>query len=43
MSLEQAMEYIDDDEYVELTPESIRLRKILLKEHERKRSANAAL
>jgi len=43
MSLEQAMEYIDDDEYVELTPESIRLRKIYLKEHERKRSANAAL
>ena len=37
MSLEQAMEYIDDDEYVELTPKSIRLRKIFLKEHERKR------
>ncbi len=43
MSLEQAMEYIDDDEYVELTPESIRLRKILLKEHERKRAGNAAI
>ncbi len=43
MSLEQAMEYIADDEYVELTPDNIRLRKIYLKEHERKRSANAAL
>ena len=42
MSLEQAMEYIDDDEYVELTPESIRLRKILLKEHERKKANTAA-
>jgi GTP-binding protein len=38
-SLEEAMEYIYDDEYVEVTPENIRLRKILLKEHERKRSA----
>ncbi|MFK7809814.1 MAG: translational GTPase TypA [Saprospiraceae bacterium] len=43
MSLEQAMEYIDDDEYVELTPENIRLRKILLKEHERKKAGNAAI
>ena len=43
MSLEQAMEYIDEDEYVEITPENIRLRKILLKEHERKRFANAKL
>ncbi len=42
-SLEEAMEYIDEDEYVECTPESIRLRKILLKEHERKRAANKAL
>ncbi|MEM8909662.1 MAG: EF-Tu/IF-2/RF-3 family GTPase, partial [Bacteroidota bacterium] len=41
MSLEQSMEYIADDEYVELTPKSIRLRKILLKEHERKRAGNA--
>ncbi|MEM9821452.1 MAG: translational GTPase TypA [Bacteroidota bacterium] len=41
MSLEQAMEYIDDDEYVEVTPKSLRLRKILLKEHERKRAGNA--
>ncbi len=38
-SLEEALEYIQEDEYVELTPESIRLRKIYLKEHERKRSA----
>ena len=37
-SLEEAMEYIQDDEYVEVTPGSIRLRKILLLEHERKRS-----
>ncbi|HPR60013.1 MAG TPA: translational GTPase TypA [Prolixibacteraceae bacterium] len=37
-SLEEALEYIQHDEYVEITPKSIRLRKILLKEHERKRS-----
>ncbi|MEM7659570.1 MAG: translational GTPase TypA [Bacteroidota bacterium] len=36
-SLEEALEYIKEDEYVELTPESIRLRKVKLKEHERKR------
>lgn len=36
-SLEEALEYIQDDEYVEVTPKSIRLRKILLWEHERKR------
>ena len=36
-SLEEAMEYIGEDEYVEVTPKSIRLRKILLGEHERKR------
>jgi len=36
-SLEEAMEYIGEDEYVEVTPKSIRLRKILLDEHERKR------
>lgn len=42
-SLEEAMEYIHDDEYVEITPQSIRLRKIYLKEHERKRAANPAL
>ncbi len=36
-SLEEAMEYIGEDEYVEVTPKSIRLRKILLSELERKR------
>ncbi|MEA2042906.1 MAG: translational GTPase TypA [Bacteroidota bacterium] len=36
MSLEQMMEYINEDEYVEVTPESLRLRKILLTENERK-------
>jgi len=36
-SLEEAMEYIGDDEYVEVTPKSIRLRKILLNEHDRKK------
>ncbi len=38
-SLEQALEFIDDDELVEVTPASIRLRKRLLLEHERKRAA----
>ncbi len=36
-SLEEALEYIQADEYVEVTPKSIRIRKILLKEAERKR------
>lgn len=36
-SLEEAMEYIRDDEYIEVTPKSIRLRKIILDELERKR------
>lgn len=40
-SLEEALEYVGEDEYVEVTPESIRLRKILLKEFERKREKNA--
>lgn len=39
MTLEQALEFIEDDELVEITPESIRLRKKFLKEHERKRAA----
>ncbi len=39
-SLEEALEYIQADEYVEVTPKSIRLRKIYLKEHERKRNQN---
>jgi GTP-binding protein len=42
-TLEEALEYIQEDEFVEVTPNSLRLRKILLKEHERKRSRNAAL
>ena len=37
-TLEEALEYIQSDEYVEVTPKNLRLRKILLKEHDRKRS-----
>jgi GTP-binding protein len=40
-SLEEALEYIQEDEYVEVTPKSIRLRKILLNETDRKRFANS--
>ena len=40
-SLEQALEFINDDELVELTPESIRLRKRYLVEHERKRAGRS--
>jgi GTP-binding protein len=36
-SLEEAMEYIQKDEYLEITPKSIRMRKIYLDENERKR------
>jgi GTP-binding protein len=36
-SLEEAMEYIAEDEYLEVTPQAIRLRKIMLEEHDRKR------
>jgi len=36
-SLEEALEYVGEDEYVEVTPKSIRLRKILLNEHDRKK------
>jgi len=39
MTLEQALEFIDEDELVEVTPKSIRLRKRLLLEHERKRAS----
>ncbi|MFT3737170.1 MAG: translational GTPase TypA [Breznakibacter sp.] len=39
-SLEEALEYIQEDEYVEVTPKSIRLRKIFLNENDRKRAAN---
>ena len=39
MSLEQALEYIEWDEYVEVTPDAIRLRKVWLTENERKRTS----
>lgn len=39
-SLEEALEYIKEDEYVEVTPKFMRLRKILLDENDRKRSKN---
>jgi len=41
-SLEQALEFIDDDELVEVTPENIRIRKKLLTENERKRAGRGA-
>jgi GTP-binding protein len=40
-SLEEAMEYIASDEYIEITPKSMRLRKIMLDENDRKRVRNA--
>ncbi len=42
LSLEQALDFIDDDELVEVTPAAIRLRKKLLVEHERKRASRSA-
>ncbi len=42
MSLEYAVEFIDDDELVEITPKSIRIRKRYLIEHERKRASREA-
>jgi len=39
-SLEECLEYIQGDEYVEVTPQNLRIRKILLKENERKRSGS---
>jgi GTP-binding protein len=42
LTLEYALEFIDDDELVEVTPKSIRLRKKLLKELDRKRASRAA-
>jgi GTP-binding protein len=41
MTLEQAIAYIDDDEMVEVTPKTIRLRKRFLDPHERKRQSRA--
>jgi GTP-binding protein len=42
MSLEEALEYLNHDEYVEITPVSIRLRKALLDENDRKQAAKKA-
>ncbi|MBL8829125.1 MAG: translational GTPase TypA, partial [Planctomycetaceae bacterium] len=42
MTLETALEYIEDDEWVEVTPDAIRLRKILLTENDRKRASRKA-
>jgi GTP-binding protein len=39
LTLESAVEFIEDDELVEVTPKSIRLRKRFLQEHDRKRAA----
>ncbi|MGB2272058.1 MAG: translational GTPase TypA, partial [Pseudomonadales bacterium] len=41
-TLEQALEFIEDDELVEVTPSNIRVRKKFLLEHERKRAARPA-
>ncbi|MBS0286373.1 MAG: translational GTPase TypA [Proteobacteria bacterium] len=41
MSLEQSLEFIEDDELVEVTPSAIRVRKKMLKEHERKRASRS--
>jgi GTP-binding protein len=42
-TLEEALEYIQEDEYVEVTPQSIRLRKVQLEESDRKRNSNKKL
>jgi len=42
LNLEYAVQFIDDDELVEITPDSIRLRKRYLKEHERRKHARKA-
>ena len=42
VTLEYALEFIDDDELVEVTPNAIRIRKKFLKEHERKKASRAA-
>ena len=42
MSLEECLEYLNPDELVEITPQSIRLRKTLLDENDRKRAAKPA-
>ncbi|MBW6534687.1 MAG: translational GTPase TypA [Mariniphaga sp.] len=42
-SLEEAMEYIHNDEYLEVTPKNMRIRKIMLNEHDRKRQAKVLI
>ena len=41
-SLEEAMEYIRNDEYLEVTPKNMRIRKIFLNEHDRKRQTKSS-
>ncbi len=41
LTLERALEFIDDDELVEVTPKHIRIRKKYLLEHERKRASRS--
>jgi len=41
MTLESAVEFIDDDEIVEITPQNIRMRKRFLQEHDRRKNKNA--
>ena len=41
--MEMALEYIDDDELVEITPNSVRMRKLYLKESDRKRFARTTV
>ena len=42
MTLEQAIEFIDDDELVEVTPQSVRIRKRHLSENDRKRASRGS-
>ena len=42
MSMEEALEYLNNDEYLEITPKSMRLRKSILDENERKKVAKRA-
>ena len=42
LTLESAIEFIADDELVEITPKTIRIRKRFLQEHERKKASRAA-
>jgi GTP-binding protein len=42
MDLEESLEYIGDDELVEITPKNIRIRKMILNENEARRKAKSA-